>query len=139
MTDPMQLAEFVGFTEGEVQALCDQYHMDFEECKRWYNGYKLNSPDYSYWIYNPKSVVQAMTRKKYGNYWTRTGSYDSIKTYISMNFEGIKDDIKAMIAGERIDVVIDSYLNTMTDFYSKDDVFTYLIHLGYLAYDDNSK
>ena len=31
------------------------------------------------------------------------------------------------------------YLNTMTDFHSKDDVFTYLIHIGYLAYDRNAK
>ena len=56
-----------------------------------------------------------------------------------MNFEGIKDDVKAMIAGERIDVDVDEYLNTMTDFHSKDAVYTYLIHLGYLAYDKNSK
>ena len=52
-----------------------------------------------------------------------------------MNFDGIKDDVKAMIAGEHIDVNIKKYMNTMTDFYSKDDVYTYLIHLGYLAYD----
>ena len=31
------------------------------------------------------------------------------------------------------------YLNTMTDFTSKHDIFTYLIHLGYLVYDKNEK
>ncbi len=30
-------------------------------------------------------------------------------------------------------------MNTMTDFLSKDDAFTYLTHLGYLAYDYNTK
>ena len=56
-----------------------------------------------------------------------------------MNFDGIKDDVKTMIAGGKVDVVVDFYLNTMTDFHSKDDVFTYLIHLGYLAYDSINK
>ena len=35
MTDALQLSEFVGFTEEETQALCNQWNMDFEECKRW--------------------------------------------------------------------------------------------------------
>ena len=139
MTDSMQLSEFVGFTEEETRALCEQYQMDFEECKRWYNGYKLDFLDNTLEIYNPKSVVQAMNCRKFGDYWTKTGSYDSIRSYISMNFDGIKDDVKAMIAGGRIDVVVEYYLNTMTDFHTKDDVFTYLIHLGYLAYDSINK
>ena len=56
-----------------------------------------------------------------------------------MNFEGIRDDVKAMIAGERVDVKVDKFLNTMTDFHSKDAVFVYLIHLGYLTYDSITK
>lgn len=40
-----------------------------------------------------------------------------------------------MMGGGKVDVNVYKYLNTMTDFHSKDDVFTYLIHLGYLAYD----
>ncbi|MBQ9394867.1 MAG: AAA family ATPase [Proteobacteria bacterium] len=139
MTDSMQLSEFVGFTEEETSSLCEQYHLDFEECKRWYNGYKLDFLGNTFEIYNPKSVVQAMTTRKFGDYWTKTGSYDSIRTYISMNFEGIKDDVKAMIAGGRIDVNVDKFLNTMTDFHSKDAVFAYLIHLGYLSYDSTTK
>ena len=139
MADAMQLAEFAGFTENETQSLCSQNNMDFEEFKRWYDGYRLASTDGMIEIYNPKSVVQAILSKSIGNYWTKTGSYDSIKIYISMNFEGIKDDVKTMIAGGRVDVNVDFYLNTMTDFHSKDDVFTYLIHIGYLAYDRNAK
>ncbi|MBQ1926234.1 MAG: AAA family ATPase, partial [Proteobacteria bacterium] len=139
MTNSMQLSEFVGFTEKETQSLCDQYHMDFEEFKRWYDGYKLNSPEGIIEIYNPKSVVQAVLNKTVGNYWTKTGSYDSIKIYISMNFEGIKDDVKLMIAGGRVDVDVDAFLNTMTDFNSKNAIYAYLIHLGYLAYDNINK
>ncbi|MCH5291540.1 MAG: hypothetical protein J1D88_07300 [Treponema sp.] len=31
------------------------------------------------------------------------------------------------------------YQNTLTDFASRDDVFTFLIHLGYLAYDERER
>ena len=136
MTDPGQLAEFAGFTKEETKALCDKYGMDFAECERWYDGYHLR-PDLS--VYSPKSVVQAMRKHEYGSYWTITGSYEALKNYILMNFEGIKDDVIRMIGGSRVDVNVLKYLNTMTDFHSKDDVFTYLIHLGYLAYDRGEK
>ena len=135
MTESKQLTKYVGFTEEETQALCVQYGMDFEECSRWYNGYRMTFRNESFDIYSPHSVVQAMENREFDDYWLKTGSYDSIRIYISMNFNGIKDDVKAMIAGERIDVNIKKYINTLTDFYSKDDVYTYLIHLGYLAYD----
>ena len=41
MTDPGELAEYFGFTEQEVAALCEKYQMSFEEAKAWYNGYDL--------------------------------------------------------------------------------------------------
>ncbi len=134
MVDSGPFTEFTGFTEDEVKALCIENNMNFEECKRWYDGYRLN--DYS--LYNPRSVVTAMMYKKYGGYWTQTGSYDALKIYILMNFEGIRDDVLSMIAGGKVSVNVTKYMNTMTDFYSKDDVFTYLIHLGYLAYDQKN-
>lgn len=63
------LAEYVGFTEEEVIALYEEYGMDFEEAKRWYDGYHLSEDLH---IYNPKSVVDSVRRKKIGNYWTST-------------------------------------------------------------------
>ena len=57
MTNPKQLAEYVGFTETEVKALCLQYHMDFDETKRWYDGYYFHNTSH---VYSPKSVVSAM-------------------------------------------------------------------------------
>ena len=141
MTESKQLTEFVGFTEEEAHALCKQYHLDFDECRRWYDGYTMRDGynKITFHLYSPNSVVEAIACGKVGSYWPKTGSYDSIRIYISMNFEGIKDDVKAMIAGEHIDVKVDRFLNTMTDFHSKDAVFAYLIHLGYLAYDSTTK
>ena len=75
-----------------------------------------------------------MEDRKFSNYWGKTSSYKVISDYISRNFNGTKDAVIRMLAGERVDVNITGYLNTMTDFETKDDVFTYLIHVGYLAY-----
>ena len=131
MQDSWSLAQFVGFTTDEVQALCNEYGMDFEACKRWYDGYNINGIE----TYSPESIVSAMRRKYFQSYWTQTGSYEALKDFILMDFEGILQDVKTMIGGGRVDVNVNSYLNTMTDFHSKHDVFTYLVHLGYLAYD----
>ena len=86
-------------------------------------------------IYSPNSVVKAMLSGEYDNYWTKTVTYESLKDYISMNFDGLKDCVVQMLAGGRRGVNTDTFENDMTSFKSRDDVLTVLIHLGYLAYD----
>ena len=135
MLNPDQFAGHIGFTHNEVVELCDQYGMNVDECARWYDGYDFSGTR----VYNPLSVVTSMRKHKFGNYWSTTGSYDALKEYILMNFDGIQDDVVKMIAGESVEVDVTSYLNTMNDFRCKDDVFTYLIHLGYLSYDIESQ
>lgn len=135
MTNADPIAEFTGFTELEVKELCDRYDMDFEETKKWYDGYSLNT----YSIYNPKSVVEAMTRQKIDSYWTKTETYESIRTYIDMNYDGLRDTITQMIAGERKVIDTSTFANDMVTFQVQDDVLTLLIHLGYLAYDFDTK
>jgi hypothetical protein len=56
-----------------------------------------------------------------------------------MNFDGLKDDILQMLAGERVPVDVSTFENDMTSFHNRDDVLTLLIHLGYLAYDRSRK
>lgn len=69
MTDPGNLAEYFGFTETEVQKLCEKYEMNFEEARAWYNGYHLISHEGGtrkvYSMYSPKSVVEAMQKRKF--------------------------------------------------------------------------
>ena len=133
--DARELAEYVGFTDDEVRALCEEYDMDYAECKSWYDGYR----QHGYEIYNPESVVMSMMDHKYRNYWGKTSTYMVISDFISMNFDGTKDAVERMLSGEHIPVRADGYLNTMTDFMNVDHVLTYLIHVGYLAYDDDTQ
>ena len=136
MIEPGPLASYVGFTEEEVQALCVQYGMDAEEVKSWYDGYSF---DRALSIYSPRSVVSCMSLGKIGNYWNQTETFEALQVYIDMNFDGLKDDILTMIAGNPVPVNIGSFTNDMTTFRTEDDVLTLLIHLGYLGYDSSNK
>ena len=133
--DAVNLAEFMGFTSAEVETLCKKYHMDFKECKRWYDGYHQRG----YEIYNPESVIQAIYHEDYSGYWGKTSTYAAISDRIRQNFEGTREDVIRMLAGEEVDVEVSMYMNTMNSFETKDDLFTYLIHIGYLAYDRKKK
>ena len=135
MTDASPIEEFTGFTEQEVQQLCEQYNMPFSETKKWYDGYCVDGVS----IYNPKSVVEAMLRRKFNNYWTKTETYEALKVYIDLNQDGLRDKIVQMIAGEKVFVNPDKFQNDMTTFHSADDVLTLLVHLGYLTYDEQNR
>ncbi len=136
MTDQYALEEYTGFTEREVKELCARFNMDFVETGSWYDGYMLTEFRH---VYNPKSVVEAMRRHKFSNYWTSTETYDALKPYMEMNFDGLRSDIVQMLGGGRVRVNMRSFQNDMKNFRTKDDVLTLLIHLGYLAYDSENE
>ncbi len=143
MTDPGDLAEYFGFTENEVKVLCAKYEMSFEETRAWYDGYRLvthtKDGDICHFMYNPKSVVEAMLRHKFGTYWNRTETYEALKVYIQMDMDGLKDAVVRMLAREEIHINTGTFENDMTTFASKDDVLTLLVHLGYLTYDSTEE
>lgn len=134
MLDAKVLAPFIGFTEDEVRGLCRKYGQDFEKVKRWYDGYLLEDLH----VYNPNAVVNLMLWKKYKSYWSQTGTYESILPLINMDFDGLKTAVIQMLSGTPAKVRTTSFQNDMVTFRNKNDVLTALIHLGYLAYDQNA-
>lgn len=136
MTDQFALEEFTGFTEEEVRILCRQYDMDEAEISNWYDGYRFRRFQH---IYNPRSVVSAMKNRVLSNYWTSTETYEALKIYMEMDFDGLRGDIVRMLGGECVRVNPFSFQNDMSTFHTKDDVLTLLIHLGYLAFDAEKK
>ena len=136
MIDPGPLASYVGFTESEVEKLCGEYQMDIDEIRNWYDGYSFEEVPS---VYSPKSVISCMRLGRLGNYWNQTETFEALQLYIDMNFEGLRDDILSMLAGEEVPVNTGSFTNDMATFRTEDDVLTLLIHLGYLAYDDKTK
>ncbi|MCQ2219456.1 MAG: ATP-binding protein [Paludibacteraceae bacterium] len=136
MIDAQQFAGMIGFTKEEVIDLCKQYGLDIEECKRWYDGYKM-SPAVE--LFNPLSVVRAIESKEFDSYWTATSSFEVLKDYIMMDFNGIKQDVISMISGASVPVNVTKFKNTLDSITNKDNAFTYLIHLGYLCYNSKDK
>ena len=132
MVEPRRMAQYFGFTKDEVKALAEKHHRDFEELEKWYDGYQIGD---EHSIFNPNSVMQAIYAGRCRSFWAATGSYDVVTHYISMNYEGLKDDVVRMLAGERCFVDPTGFQNDMSVIHSKDDVLTVLIHLGYLSYD----
>ena len=113
MTNPGVLASYVGFTEKEVQELCRKYHVDFQETKRWYDGYQFRRENH---IYSPKSVVGAMLHGEFDSYWTQTETYEALKVYIEMNYDGLKDAIILMLGSGKCKINPRNFQNDMTTF-----------------------
>ena len=135
MVSPMEYARYVGFTEEEVESLCNEYHRDFEGMKRWYDGYVLDEAGY---VYNPNSVMKAIRSNKFHSYWTETSAAKSLMGYISLDFDGLSVTIAKLLGGISVPVDTNGFANDLSTFQNQDDVLTLLIHLGYLAYDEET-
>lgn len=133
MLDPLDFAEYFGFTEEEVRELCIKYNLNFVKAKYWYDGYTVGA---AHSIYNPFSVISAIKAHKFKSYWKKTSAAETLMTYIDMDQNGLQEDIAALIAGENISVDTDSFQNDVKTFKCKDDVLTLLVHLGYLSYEE---
>lgn len=136
MENPGRLAEFVGFTEREVKEACDKRGITFTECKRWYDGYSFKNCNS---VYNPRSVIKLLQTGEFDDYWNQTESYEALREYINLNYDGVRDTILALMANDRREIDTGSFTNDMTTFANADDVLTLLIHLGYLGYDREKK
>jgi len=131
MIESDNLTRYFGFTEEEVQKLCEEYNMPYDSIGKWYDGYEISRMH----MYNPNSVYNAMVRKRLDSYWKNTSSFETINNLINLNYEGLKDDIVNMLSGERVPVNVGTFKNDLSTISCKDDALTALIHLGYLAYD----
>lgn len=119
MVSPRQMAEYVGFTETEVKNLCEAHDLSFKEMQRWYDGYYFDKTGH---VYSPNSVIEAVDNREFGNYWSRTETYESLKTYIAMDFKGLRQLIVDMLGGSGCSIDVESFQNDITSFYSTDDV-----------------
>lgn len=136
VVNPLRLDKYFGFTKQEVQMLAQKYEMPYEELEKWYDGYQIGKEKI---VFNPNSVINAVLDGKCNTYWGKTGTFENVSKFIQMNFDGLKEDVLRMLSGDRVDVDTTKFQNDLHVIESKDDVLTVLIHLGYLAYDEDEQ
>ncbi len=135
IANPRNFAEYVGFTEKEVEGLCAGQDAGFSLMKQWYDGYTMGQTS----VYNPSSVMEALRNREFASYWTETSASKSLMEYISLDFDGMSKTIAKLLGGIDVSVDINGFANDLVTFRDQDDVLTLLIHLGYLAYDRETK
>ena len=136
MLKPRSYGYYVGFTEPEVKSLCSTHGLDFDIMKNWYDGYFVKDTGS---IYNPNSVMKAISYNDFDSYWVETSASESLMEYICKDYNGLTKTIAELIGGIRVPVNTTGFANDFTTFKGKDDVLTLLVHLGYLAYDSEEE
>lgn len=132
VVQPGPMAECFGFTADEVRNLCDKYKMDYASLAEWYDGYQIGRCKR---MFNPTSVMTALYNQYCDCYWANTGTYGTVAHYIKMNYDGLKDDVIRLLAGQSCSVNTKNFQNDLNVINSKNDILTILIHLGYLSFD----
>ncbi len=131
-----------GFTEAEVDTLYEKYlsrqqspKITRDELRRWYDGYHTRSGQR---VYNPRSVVAALTNNNLGNYWTSSGPYDEIFYYIERNTDAVRDDLALMAAGVSVPAQVREYAATSMNLTTRDEIFSAMVVYGFLSYENGS-
>ncbi len=134
LKDPF-FEEYFGFTENEVETLCQkQSALTMDEIRDWYNGYQTRDGSR---LYNPRSVVCALEDEACQSYWTRTGKMDEVLFFLKYNIGEVRDDVVKMVNGipVRIDIV-EEYSAGQTSPGSREDIYSAMIIYGLLSYSD---
>lgn len=132
---PWGFAPYVGFTEEEVRSLCKEYELDFDEMKRWYDGYYLNGVGS---VYNPNSVMKAIRFRSFESYWEMSSSASSLIGYINMDYAGLGEITQKLLSDRPISIDPSGFENDPRSVKCRDDVLTLLGYYGYLNYDSES-
>lgn len=129
-----------GFTEREVDNLFEQYkkngrgdRITRQGLKEWYDGYHTCSGER---MYNPRSVVAALTNDNLGNYWTSSGPYDEIYFYIRNNIDDVRKSLALMVSGEAVPARIKEYAATSMRLTTKDEILSAMVVYGFLSYEN---
>ena len=56
-----------------------------------------------------------------------------------MGFDGLKSAVIEMLSGDEVKVNTATFKNDTVNIQNRDEVLTYMIHLGYLGYDQNRR
>ncbi len=133
-------SEYFGFSDAEVDMLYERYlkieknpAVDREDLRIWYDGYCTAS---GIKLYNPRSVVLALTNNCLESYWTNTGPYAELSRYIVNDVDGIKRDVALMVAGESVRANVKEYAATAMNLSTRNEILSAMVVYGFLDYSE---
>lgn len=131
--------DYFGFTEEEVDELYQRFlnnqqhpKVTRDGLKLWYDGYHTKQGRR---IYNPRSVVAALTNNNLGNYWTSVGPYDEIFYYIERNTAQVRDDLAKMVSDLPVRANVQEYAATSMNLMTRDEIFSAMVVYGFLSFE----
>lgn len=136
-----RFSEYFGFTDQEVDMLFERYLQLNEKStqvtraglKKWYDGYHTKMGER---LYNPRSVVMALSNNNLGNYWTSSGPYDEIFYYVRNNVDAVRDDLALMVSGSSVPAKIREYAATSQELKTKEEILSAMVVYGFLSYEN---
>lgn len=138
MATMTKYSEYFGFTDQEVDDLYQRYlrieenpKVTREGLETWYDGYQTAA---GIKLYNPRSVVGALSDNQLASYWTSSGPYDEIFYYIGADVDAVKDDVALMVADNPVPARVQEYAATSMELKTKDEIFSAMVVYGFLNY-----
>lgn len=138
----VKFCEYFGFLDSEVDDLYGRYlktvrnpQISRDDLRSWYDGYYTKGGER---VYNPRSVICALTDNELANYWTSSGTYDSVFSYIKDNISKVQDDITVLYAGGRVPSDIQEYAASSMRLETKDEIYSSMVVYGLLTYKDGA-
>lgn len=133
-----KFSEYFGFLDSEVDRLFDIYRKTTKNAKltresltEWYDGYYAASGAR---LYNPRSIIGALTDNQIGSYWTSSGPYDEIFYYIRNNIDDIREELALMVAGESVEIKLQGYSVTARELNTRNQIYSAMVVYGLLTY-----
>ncbi|MCD7715605.1 MAG: ATP-binding protein [Lachnospiraceae bacterium] len=140
MTVQPKFSEYFGFTDKEVDMLYDRYlnrtaspAITREDLRLWYDGYHTAGGER---LYNPRSVVKALSNNCLASYWTSSGQYMEISTYIMNDRADVKKDVALMVAGEAVPAKVEEFAATSMNLTTRNEILSAMVVYGFLNYED---
>ncbi|MEY8517382.1 AAA family ATPase [Lachnospiraceae bacterium 29-84] len=137
-----RFSRYFGFLDFEVDRLYKEYLKERKEPKisrkdlaKWYDGYYTAEGSK---LYNPRSVVYALSNNQLRGYWTSSGPYDEVFYYIRHNIKDICGDLALMVSGEGIESRMLEYAATSKELDTKDQIYSAMVVYGLLTYERES-
>ncbi len=135
-----KFSEYFGFTDNEVDMLFERYQeresspaITREDLRIWYDGYHTAGGER---LYNPRSVVKALSNNCLASYWTSSGQYMEIAAYIANDRDDVKKDVALMVLGEAVPTNVEEYAATSMKLSTRNEILSAMVVYGFLNYEN---